>query len=62
MKKLFASLAVTIITANLFAQVDAGLFRFPDSSQTQIVFTYANDLWVMAHHQLASPTASRSND
>ena len=29
------------------AQISAGLFRFPDVSKTQIVFTYANDLWVM---------------
>jgi len=29
------------------AQVSAGLFRFPDVSKTQIVFTYANDIWVM---------------
>lgn len=29
------------------AQIDAGLFRYPDVSKTQIVFTYANDIWVM---------------
>jgi Uncharacterized protein related to the periplasmic component of the Tol biopolymer transport system len=28
-------------------QIDAGLFRFPDVSKTQIVFTYANDLWLV---------------
>ena len=28
------------------AQIDAGLFRFPDVSATQIVFTYANDVWI----------------
>lgn len=31
----------------LLAQVDAGLFRFPDVSKSQIVFTYANDLWMV---------------
>jgi tricorn protease len=31
----------------MFAQVDAGLFRYPDVSKTQIVFTYANDIWVI---------------
>jgi len=31
----------------MLAQIDAGLFRYPDVSQSQIVFTYANDLWVM---------------
>lgn len=32
---------------NSSAQVDAGLFRFPDVSKTQIVFTYANDIWII---------------
>ncbi|MDP4213000.1 MAG: PDZ domain-containing protein [Bacteroidota bacterium] len=31
----------------LDAQIDAGLFRYPDVSETQIVFSYANDLWLM---------------
>jgi tricorn protease len=31
----------------LFAQINAGLFRYPDVSATQIAFTYANDIWVM---------------
>src|SRR3979490_2060325 len=46
MKKIACALITTIISLSLFAQIDAGLFRFPDVSQTQIVFTYANDLWV----------------
>jgi len=29
------------------AQVNAGLFRFPDVSTNQIVFSYANDLWLV---------------
>ena len=29
------------------AQIDEGLFRYPDVSKTKIVFTYANDLWVV---------------
>ena len=32
----------------LKAQIDAGLFRFPDVSKTQIVFSYANDLWLVS--------------
>lgn len=32
----------------LFAQIDAGLFRYPDVSANQIVFTYANDLWLVS--------------
>ena len=47
MKKLLACFAGCLSCACLLAQIDAGLFRFPDVSQTQIVFTYANDLWVM---------------
>src|SRR5580704_4399016 len=31
----------------LNAQIDAGLFRFPDVSKTQIIFSYANDLWLV---------------
>jgi tricorn protease len=30
------------------AQINAALFRFPDVSATQIVFTYANDLWIVS--------------
>lgn len=29
------------------AQIDAGLFRYPDVSETQVVFSYANDLWLV---------------
>jgi tricorn protease len=65
MKKVIACLAAIIIAANLFSQVDAGLFRFPDVSQTQIVFTYANDLWVIPKEggtaiKLSSPAGVES--
>jgi len=65
MKKIIACLAVIISTANLFAQIDAGLFRFPDVSQTQIVFTYANDLWLIPKEggtaiKLSSPAGVES--
>ena len=48
MNKLF-SLCFIFIFYNYHAtaQIDAGLFRFPDVSKTQIVFTYANDIWIM---------------
>src|ERR1700749_1611357 len=29
------------------AQINAALMRYPDVSATQIVFTYANDLWIV---------------
>ena len=31
----------------LLAQPNPGLYRYPDVSKTQIVFTYANDLWLV---------------
>jgi tricorn protease len=47
MKKIACVVISLILTASMFAQIDAGLFRYPDVSQSQIVFSYANDLWVM---------------
>ena len=48
MKKnhLFTCLGL-LIGISVSAQIDAGLFRFPDVSKTKIVFTYANDLWLV---------------
>src|SRR5436190_1809497 len=45
-KKSFVSLLMGFGCLQLSAQIDAGLFRFPDVSQSQIVFTYANDVWI----------------
>ncbi len=47
------------------AQIHAGLFRFPDVSQTHIVFTYGNDLWVVPKsggmaYRLSSPSGVES--
>lgn len=48
MKKTLSGLAVCLVCiTQLPAQIDAGLFRYADVSQTQIVFTYANDIWIM---------------
>lgn len=48
MRKLLAFILLNFfILIQSPAQIDAGLFRFPDVSKTQIVFTYANDLWIM---------------
>jgi len=47
MKKWVGCLACWMIATSSFTQINVGLFRFPDVSQTQIVFTYANDLWVI---------------
>ncbi|MEP6846178.1 MAG: PDZ domain-containing protein, partial [Panacibacter sp.] len=48
MKKIIACLLpYSFLCLPLFAQIDAGLFRYPDVSKTQIVFTYANDIWII---------------
>src|SRR3954447_14105089 len=48
MKKIAALFVLCcVMSVSLFAQIDAGLFRYPDVSQTQIVFSYANDLWII---------------
>ena len=48
MQKLTALFILLLfVSIQVSAQVDAGLFRFPDVSQTQIVFTYANDIWII---------------
>lgn len=66
MKKLIACVIIACMSSvNLFAQIDAGLFRFPDVSQSQIVFTYANDLWVIPKEggtaiKLSSPAGVES--
>jgi tricorn protease len=48
MRTLISFTLALIFFQPLTAQIDAGLFRYPDVSKTQIVFTYANDLWVMS--------------
>ncbi len=47
------------------AQIDAGLFRFPDVSKTQIVFSYGNDIWIIPKsggtaEKLSSPAGVES--
>jgi tricorn protease len=66
MKKwLSLSLIGFVISSPIYAQLDAGLFRFPDVSATQIVFTYANDIWVVSKQggtaiKLSSPPGVES--
>lgn len=48
MKRITAVILLLIgFDFSVLAQIDAGLFRFPDVSKSQVVFTYANDLWIM---------------
>lgn len=60
MKRPFYVLLFCLLCATADAQIDAALFRYPDVSQTQIVFTYANDLWIVSKeggraYKLSSP-------
>jgi tricorn protease len=45
----FSAFAITclIFYSSVYSQIDAGLFRYPDVSATHIVFTYANDIWIV---------------
>jgi len=43
----FATALVVAASVSASAQIDARLMRYPDVSTTQIVFTYANDLWLV---------------
>ena len=48
MKKLLLFFCIPVFCSlTTTAQIDAGLFRYPDVSKTQIVFSYGNDIWVM---------------
>ena len=65
MKKLLPLMFLVFAQINVNAQVNAGLYRFPDVSQTHIVFTYANDLWVVPKeggkaYKLSSPPGVES--
>jgi tricorn protease len=46
-KRLSCLALLSILFNSAYSQIDAGLFRFPDVSQSHIVFTYANDLWMV---------------
>ena len=47
-RSLLLFLVLCIATPALLAQVDARMLQYPDVSKTQIVFSYAGDLWVVA--------------
>ncbi|MCL6493464.1 MAG: PDZ domain-containing protein [Ignavibacterium sp.] len=48
MKKLLVhfSILFSFLALNIFAQVDARMFQYPDVSKTHISFTYAGDVWI----------------
>ena len=64
-KIILSAIAVAPMALTSRAQINAALLRFPDVSASQIVFTYANDLWIVpkeggkAQH-LSSPSGVES--
>ena len=65
MKKLILFTVTFVFSASIIAQIDAGLFRYPDVSGTHIVFTYANDIWLVPKEggtaiKLSSPAGVES--
>jgi tricorn protease len=46
-RSVMAFFALCLVSAQLEAQVNARMLQYPDVSQTQIVFSYAGDLWVV---------------
>jgi tricorn protease len=48
MKKWVGCLVFVMTYTSTFTQINTGLYLYPDVSKTQIVFTYANDLWIIA--------------
>ena len=48
MRNLLFFLAVIFCNQQLFAQIDARLFRYPDVSATQISFVYGGDIWIVS--------------
>ena len=47
-RSLMLFFALALVSPALLAQVDARMLQYPDVSETQIVFSYAGDLWVVA--------------
>lgn len=58
-------LAVCLLMSTIAAQTPAGIFAYPDISQDQIVFSYADDLWVVSRNggtaiRLSTPVGQES--
>jgi tricorn protease len=64
MKNSFFLLCLSLLTIQLsHAQVSARMFRTPDVSQTQIVFSYGGDIWIVdkeggTANKLSSPSGN----
>ena len=73
MHRLLRVATATLLALGLFiawpgaaaAQVDARMLRFPDVSETHIVFVYAGDIWVAPKaggvaQRLSTPSGGRA--
>jgi tricorn protease len=65
MRALALAVMMCAIVPTTLSQVDARMLQFPDVSATQIVFSYAGDLWVVAKeggtaNRLSSPHGQES--
>src|SRR5512136_73661 len=47
MKKLLVLWSALLLIADAYGQVNAKLMRYMDVSDTQIVFVYGGDIWIM---------------
>lgn len=47
LKKLSFTLLILCFSNDIIAQINARLLRYPDVSDTQITFVYANDVWIV---------------
>ena len=65
-KKIILSVLFISLNVILYAQIDARLLRNPDVSEKEIVFSYANDLWIVSRdggtaRHLTSPKGVEEN-
>ncbi len=63
MKKLVLVVLAFCLSSAMFAQINARMFRYPDVSKSQIVFSYAGDIWIVSKAggmatKLSSPAGS----
>ncbi|MGB3467297.1 MAG: hypothetical protein WBA74_18585, partial [Cyclobacteriaceae bacterium] len=41
-------ITLLVSSSELFSQINARMFRYPDVSDSHIVFSYADDIWIVA--------------
>ncbi len=61
----YSFLILFFVIPNVFSQIDARLFRYPDVSEDQITFSYGGDVWVVNKtggiaNKISSPAGEES--